>query len=379
MVYLENPKYAPVARALKTPMPFSQAFDPPAFQAALLDWHDREGRHDLPWRADPDPYRVWVSEIMLQQTQVKTVIPYFQRFMARFPSVESLAAASLDEVLQGWAGLGYYARGRNLHRTAILLANEHGGRFPDSVERLSALPGVGRSTAGAVLSLALGLRAPILDGNVKRVLARYAAVQGWPGDPRIARELWDLSERFTPAARIADYTQAIMDLGATLCTRSKPQCPRCPLKSGCGALRLNLTDALPPPRPRRDIPVRRALLLVLRDPEGAFYLERRAPEGVWGGLWSPPQFEREDEIAIWRIARGMANAPLERLPERRHTFTHFHLDCTPLYGLVERPAQVAESGVGAWRRPDEDTALPAPIRRLLEELAEISLSRASRA
>jgi A/G-specific adenine glycosylase len=342
---------------------------PYQFSAAVLAWFDREGRAGLPWQTDPSPYRVWVSEIMLQQTQVQTVIPYFQRFMARFPDLQALAEASVDEVLQQWAGLGYYARARNLHKAAGLLQQHYHGRFPASVAELEALPGIGRSTAGAIMSMGLGLRAPILDGNVRRVLARYAAVEGWPGEPRVAQALWALSESLTPQERAGAYAQAMMDLGATLCLRRNPHCPRCPLRQACRAFKLGLADSLPTPCPQRKMPIRRSYWLALRDPSGAFYLEKRPPLGLWGGLWSLPQFEDAAAIDAWQHARGIACGGLERLPERRHTFTHFHLDYTPLYGAATATSSIAETSAGAWLGLDKALALPAPVRRLLEELA----------
>ena len=338
------------------------------FQAAVLSWFDREGRKNLPWQADPSPYRVWVSEIMLQQTQVATVIPYFLRFTRRFPNLQALAEAPLDEVLGHWAGLGYYARARNLHKAARAVMLDHGGELPADVDSLAGLPGIGRSTAGAILSLALGIRAPILDGNVKRVLSRYAAVEGWPGDPKTARELWSLSETLTPHARVADFTQAMMDLGATLCVRGKPDCVRCPVRKGCRAFKLELTADLPSPRPKKDMPLRRCWMLVLRDDEGGFYLERRPPTGVWGGLWSFPQFESEDELEAWCEMQGLA-LRLEALPQRRHTFSHFHLDYIPLVGQGRQPMRVSEAVCG-WVKPEHARALPAPVRRLMLELAD---------
>ena len=339
---------------------------PEAFQSAVLDWFDRAGRKNLPWQAEPTPYQVWVSEIMLQQTQVGTVIPYFLRFMQRFPSLQALAAAAEDEVLGHWAGLGYYARARNLRKAAQIVVRERGGELPADVDGLAALPGIGRSTAGAILSLGLGLRAPILDGNVKRVLSRYAAVEGWPGEAQTARELWHLSEQLTPQARVADYTQAMMDLGATLCTRGQPDCPRCPLREGCLALRLGLAGELPTPRPKKTLPARRCWMLVLRDEEGGFYLQKRPPAGIWGGLWSFPEFDAPDEAAAWCVLRGIA-AGLEALPQRRHTFSHYHLDYTALLGQAGQPARVAEAGAG-WFKPGAASALPTPVRRLMLEL-----------
>jgi len=340
-----------------------------AFQLAILDWFDRHGRKDLPWQSQPTPYRVWVSEIMLQQTQVATVIPFFQRFMETFPELEDLAAASQQEVLRRWAGLGYYARARNLHKTAQIVKSEYRGQFPRDLERLTGLPGIGRSTAGAILSMAFGVRAAILDGNVKRVLSRFAGIDGWPGEVNIARELWQISERLTPAVRVAEYTQAIMDLGATLCTRRQPACPHCPVHAACQAFRLGKSDTLPPPRPKRILPIRQSFMLALRN-GGAFYLQRRPPVGVWGGLWSFPEFEQEAELTAWCERREIDVRQLERLPERRHTFTHFHLDYTPVTGETAISLRVEENAQTCWRKPEEENALPTPVRQLMNELGD---------
>lgn len=342
------------------------------FQAAVLDWFDHHGRKDLPWQKEPTPYRIWISETMLQQTQVAAVIPYFQRFMERFPELEDLTTASQEEVLQQWAGLGYYARARNLHRTAQIVQHEHDGVFPDDLDGLCALPGIGRSTAGAILSLGLGIRAPILDGNVKRVLSRCAGIAGWPGETRTAQALWRISERLTPAARVAEYTQAMMDLGATLCTRNKPACPRCPIQTHCLAFRLDKTEALPAPRPKRTLPIRQCCMLALRNGEGAFYLQKRPAVGVWGGLWSFPEFGQEAELHDWCKDRGIDTRVLERLPERRHTFTHFHLDYLPVTARTPMPLRVEEDAQARWRKRGEENALPAPVRRLMNELGDVS-------
>jgi len=254
----------------------------------LLAWFDTHGRHDLPWQHPRTPYRVWISEIMLQQTQVSTVVPYFERFLQRFPDVHSLAAAAQDDVLALWSGLGYYARARNLHRAAQHIVERHDGKFPTTLEAWLALPGIGRSTAGAILAQAFEQRQPILDGNVRRVLARYHAIDGWPGDRAVQDQLWKRAEAATPHRRIADYTQAIMDLGATVCTRT-PRCNQCPLSTGCGAHRLGRTADFPGRRPRKTLPVRLTAMLVLRDENGRILLVRRPPTGIWGGLWSLPE------------------------------------------------------------------------------------------
>jgi A/G-specific adenine glycosylase len=350
---------------------FASAISPAEFQAALLGWFDRHGRKDLPWQTQPTPYRVWVSEIMLQQTQVATVIPYYQRFMERFPGLRDLAEAPLEEVLRHWAGLGYYARARNLHRAAQVLHLHHAGNFPEDPSQLCALPGIGRSTAGAILSMGMGIRAPILDGNVKRVLSRVAAVEGWPGEAQTARKLWKISEDFTPNIRVGEYTQAIMDLGATLCTPRRPACTRCPLRTDCRAYRLNATETLPVPRPKRRKPVRRCFMLALKNDEGAFCLQKRPPAGIWGGLWSFPDFEPEAELIAWCRSKGIDASTLERLPERRHTFTHFHLDYVPVVGQTSMPLRIEED-VLRWRRAGEEDALPAPVRRLMTELVDVA-------
>jgi A/G-specific adenine glycosylase len=351
----------------------------PAVSGPLLAWFDDHGRKDLPWQYDPSPYRVWVSEIMLQQTRVATVIPYYLRFIARCPDVTALAAAPEDEVLRLWSGLGYYARARNLHHCARILHEEYDGVFPDEIAALQALPGIGRSTAGAILALALGKRHPVLDGNVRRVLCRYHAIVEWPGRPAIEKRLWALAEAATPHRRVRDYTQAVMDLGATLCTRSQPDCARCPLAPGCAANAAGLQHACPAPRPKTVRPERRATLLLLTNPAGEILLERRPPAGIWGGLWSLPEapsgHQDLDAVRAWcadaLCCRVEAIEPLE---EVRHGFTHFVLAIRPLHGRAIDTGRVMESGRCVWyngaRSRAEDAAaagpgMPAPVRRLV--------------
>jgi len=346
------------------------------FAGQVLAWYDRHGRRDLPWQREPTPYRVWVSEIMLQQTQVATVIPYFERFMAAFPDVCALADAPADAVLHLWSGLGYYARARNLHRAAREIRDRHGGRFPEDFEAVQALPGIGRSTAGAILALARGRRHPILDGNVKRVLARRFGIEGWPGQAGVARELWALAERLTPRERVADYTQAMMDLGATVCTRTRPRCEACPVQDGCVARRDGRQSELPSPRPKRDIPLRRTCMLLLHDGTGRVLLERRPPAGVWGGLWSFPEIGADQPAAAWCSARLGCHAEREATwPAVRHTFTHFRLEITPLLARVAgEPADaVLEGGDRLWynTRSPQPLGLAAPVRRLLERFRSI--------
>lgn len=340
------------------------------FSQAVLAWFDRHGRKHLPWQIGPNPYRVWVSEIMLQQTQVATVIPFFERFMARFPEVAALAAADVDDVIALWAGLGYYARARNLHRAARCVVERHGGRFPEDIEALRALPGIGRSTAGAILSLGMGQRAPILDGNVKRVLCRYAGLKGWPGETRIDRELWRLSDLYTPAERVSEYNQAMMDLGAMVCLKRGPFCTACPLRADCAARRDGLTEAIPAPRPRQTPPVRRCLMLVLRNGLGEVWLEKRPPAGIWGGLRSLPEFESEIDLLSWCAGKHIDAPRIERLPERRHTFSHYRLDFVPVIVRADPPFRnIAEDSGHGWFRPEQAHGLPAPIKRLLLEIA----------
>jgi A/G-specific adenine glycosylase len=344
-----------------------------AFAERLLQWFDRHGRHDLPWQHPRDPYRVWLAEIMLQQTQVATVTPFFMRFIARFADVHALAQATSDDVLALWAGLGYYARARNLHRSAQIIVERHHGKFPQDIETLLDLPGIGRSTAGAILAQAFGQRHAILDGNVRRVLARHAAVGGWPGEPAVQKKLWRISERLLPSARLADYTQAIMDLGATVCTARKPACGICPLSDDCQAYQRGKTLDYPAPRPRRERPHKRAWLLLIVDADGHVLCERRPPAGIWGGLWCPPLVESEqawNEFCQrhYQLAVGSA----QPLPVIRHGFTHFDLDLLPLRLSVQKdtPDGAAETAPRRWlkmgQQAEAGTGLPAPVRKLLE-------------
>ncbi|MFP4076104.1 MAG: A/G-specific adenine glycosylase [Halochromatium sp.] len=350
------------------------------FARRLLAWFDEHGRHDLPWQRAATPYRVWISEIMLQQTQVAVVVPYFERFMARFPDVASLAAAELDEVLHLWSGLGYYARARHLHRAARIVVADHHGRVPERIEALEALPGIGRSTAGAILSLALGQPHPILDGNCKRVLARCFAVSGWPGSSAVLARLWALAEALTPVARVGAFNQAMMDLGATRCTRAKPACHACPLAAGCRALALAAVGAYPAPKPRKQAPRRAVQLLLIRDPRARLLLQQRPPAGIWGGLWTPPEIGLEETAEAWCRARlDVSVAHLEKRPPRRHTFSHFQLEMRPLQvRLATQPTRVADDAATTWVDPAApgDLGLPAPISRLLAELeADTDIAR----
>lgn len=347
----------------------SVSVDPPLpadkFQERLLAWFDRFGRKDLPWQHPAAPYRVWLSEIMLQQTQVATVVPYFERFVMRFPELDDLAAAGVDDVLALWAGLGYYARARNLHKTARLIAER--GRFPDTLSELMALPGIGRSTAGAILSIAFASSHPILDGNVKRVLARFAAVPGWPGLPAVSGALWRLSAFYTPDRRCRDYTQAIMDLGATVCTRARPLCALCPLASACRAHLAGTAAAFPEPRPVKTLPVKQRVWLLACSGDGEILLEKRPPAGIWGGLWSVPEFDTVEMAEAWCREQGFGVSARELWATRRHSFSHYHLDYTPLLLRVAPAARIGEAGRFAWRKPAQlaELGLPAPVRSLL--------------
>lgn len=339
----------------------------------VLDWFDRFGRRHLPWQHPATPYRVWVSEIMLQQTQVATAIPYFKRFVARFPDVAALAAADIDEVLQHWAGLGYYARARNLYRAALVMRDRYGGEFPQDIDAVRGLPGVGRSTAGAILALAGDRRHPILDANVKRVLARYRGVEGWPGAARVSDRLWRIAEELTPSRRVADYTQAMMDLGALVCTRHNPKCLQCPLQADCEAKRSGRQHELPAARPRRPLPVRESMMLMVCTREGDVLLERRPPVGVWGGLLSFPEVRDEHACAEWcERVFGAVPDNILRWPPIQHTFTHFRLNITPLRVGIERRRRVGEDAQWVWyNRATPRGGLPAPVKQLIERLTKM--------
>lgn len=343
------------------------------FSQRVLRWFDVHGRKQLPWQRQPTPYRIWVSEIMLQQTQVATVIPYYQRFLARFPDANALADASLDEVLHLWSGLGYYARARNLHRSAVIIRDQFHGQFPVDRLTLCELPGIGRSTAGAILALAMNQRHAILDGNVKRVLTRFWAIQGWPGEARIDTLLWNLAETHTPNERVADYTQAMMDLGATVCKRTRPRCSQCPLADGCEAHAQGQETAFPVPRPRRTLPVRQTRMLLFCTSDSRVLLEKRPPTGIWGGLWSFPECPMDADLCNWCQQRlQLEPLNIHPLTVQRHSFSHYHLEITPVRISVNNPTSaVMEAERWVWyntRNPDE-RGLAAPVQRLLSILA----------
>lgn len=338
------------------------------FQQRLLDWFDAHGRHDLPWHGQRSAYRVWVSEIMLQQTQVTTVITYFERFMSRFPEVNSLAEAEQDEVLHLWTGLGYYARARHLHKAADVIVREHDGELPMELEALAALPGIGRSTAGAIIAQSSGGRAVILDGNVKRSLTRLHAVEGWPGRPVVERRLWALAEHYTPDHRLADYTQAMMDLGALLCRRGKPDCPRCPFHDVCLAHAQGDERRFPESRPSKPLPIRTTVMLLLQDAQGRVLLEQRPSSGLWGGLWSLPQFDDRAALCAWLDSHA-PSAELEAAwPDFTHVFSHFRLEVSPQPARVEALDSVGEARRWFDTRAPGSIGLASPVKALLERL-----------
>ena len=348
--------------------------EPRQFTERLLAWFVNQGRHNLPWQQNPTPYRVWVSEVMLQQTQVTTVIPYYERFMARFPEVRSLAAAPLDEVLHLWTGLGYYARARNLRACAQALVSRHGGGFPEEIEAVMALPGIGRSTAGAILALSRGQRHPILDGNVKRVLARVFGIAGDPGSAAVVAALWMQSDACTPTLNVGAYTQAIMDLGATVCTRANPACTVCPMSRDCIAALEGRQAELPGRKSKRARGSREATLLIAEtgnDGSVAVLVERRPAAGLWGGLWSPPQFESEFAALDWcRREIGEPKVSPRVLDPIHHAFTHFDLLLTPLRVRCQPNPAVHEGDDRLWYRLQHPprVGLPQPILKLFERL-----------
>ncbi|MGY6252196.1 A/G-specific adenine glycosylase [Paraburkholderia caledonica] len=368
-----GPRSAPSAAPAVSAVPASALTS--GFAARLIAWQRMHGRHDLPWQNTRNAYRIWLSEIMLQQTQVSTVIPYYAKFLARFPDVAALAAAPVDDVMALWAGLGYYTRARNLHRCAQAVVERHGGAFPASVDELAELPGIGRSTAAAIASFAFGARATILDGNVKRVLARVFGVEGFPGEKKVENAMWTLAESLLPSNasddEVSAYTQGLMDLGATLCVRGKPDCLRCPFSADCVANVTGRQRELPAARPKKAVPTRRTWMLVLRDGD-AVMLEKRPPSGIWGGLWSLP--EAADEAALATRAREFGgDGAVSPLAPLTHVFTHFKLEIEPRLAEFDRSV----GALAALR--DADTAwvsvsdldsfgVPAPVRKLLESL-----------
>ena len=336
------------------------------FADKVLQWFAKHGRKDLPWQQDINAYRVWVSEIMLQQTQVNTVIPYFKRFMQSFPQINDLARACDDQVMHHWSGLGYYSRARNLHKTAKRVCDDYESVFPNDVDSLTDLPGIGRSTAGAIAAIAYQQPAAILDGNVKRVLARHFAIEGWPGNSQVSKQLWALSEAVTPKqpTHIAAYTQAIMDLGATLCTRSKPRCEDCPIQTSCQAKANDSVANYPGKKPKKTLPVKSTTLLVIQNNQGEILLEKRPPTGIWGSLWSLP--EQAPSFISLDTLKG------NKLPSFRHTFSHFHLEISPVHYCMHldkdnRHHTLSENDRLYWFNPDkpEQLGLPAPISQIL--------------
>ena len=344
------------------------------FSSRILQWFDRYGRKDLPWQQNPTPYRVWISEIMLQQTQVSTVIPYYQRFMSVFPHVQALASAELDQVLALWSGLGYYARARNLYQAAQIIVQQHAGEFPQTLEQAMALPGIGKSTAGAILSLASEQHHSILDGNVKRVLSRFYTVEGWPGHTKVSNRLWHYAEQLTPKHRVAHYNQAMMDLGATVCVRSRPHCTACPLQAQCKAALFNRQAEFPQAKPKQEKPVKQVVMLMLVDKQGCILLQRRPPAGIWGGLLSFPEIGPEQDLKDWCRQQGLAVLQHLDWPVRRHSFSDYHLEMwLKMVKVSQSRDSVMESDQWVWYNSKDQSAkagIAAPVARLIQELTQ---------
>ncbi|MBC7757025.1 MAG: A/G-specific adenine glycosylase [Bdellovibrio sp.] len=340
------------------------------FAGAIIAWQKQHGRHDLPWQNMVDPYAIWVSEIMLQQTQVAAVIGYYANFMQRFPTIAALANASQEDVLQSWSGLGYYSRARNLHNAAQKIVDDFGGAFPTQFVDILSLPGIGRSTAAAISTFALNAPQPILDGNVKRVFARHFNIAGYTGAPKIAQKLWQIAERENPKADAIAYTQGLMDLGATLCARTKPKCAACPVNAGCAAYKLGLVSSLPTPKPRKTLLEKSTTMLVIINNHEVL-LEKRPQTGIWAGLWSLPEIEMHEiatEIAQSRL--GLEVESGEPFPIVNHAFTHFKLAITPqpLHVIKQTPRVMQSKCI--WMPLDEaiSAAIATPIRTILNQL-----------
>jgi len=342
------------------------------FSEQILSWFEEHGRKDLPWQRDSDVYKIWVSEIMLQQTRVETVIPYYEKFMQRFPSIKKLAASDIDEVLHHWTGLGYYARARNLHKAAKHICEQNNGKFPTDIEEVIALPGVGRSTASAILALSFNQPHAILDGNVKRVLSRYFALEGWPGMREVEEQLWQHAEALLPSQDYAKYTQAMMDLGAMLCTRSNPSCSACPIQGNCEAYAQQRQGELPTTKPSKKIPLRDVVVAIIHDSEdNSIWLEKRPPAGIWGGLYSFPEFEDTAKLDVW-LNRHYKNYSHSSLPllAISHTFSHFQLHMRlRLIQVNKKPNGVMEDDLGVWyKSTGQKIGLAAPVKKVLEQV-----------
>ena len=354
------------------------------FSERITAWYDLHGRKTLPWQINKTPYRVWISEIMLQQTQVATVIPYYEKFMLSFPNIDALANASEDDVLHHWTGLGYYARARNLHKAAKMVCEQHDGLFPEYLDEVIALPGIGRSTAGAILSLSLGQHHSILDGNVKRVLARHGAIEGWPGQKAVEQQLWQLTDQLTPQKDVVKFNQAMMDIGSAVCTRSKPNCAQCPVAIDCKAQLAGRQKDFPGKKPKKTIPAKAAWMLVLHH-NGEVILNKRPPAGIWGGLWCFPQFETETAL-LEHInenvisEKDVTNNDAEWLAGFRHTFSHFHLDIQPILvnigdnqKLLQFDSSVMEQNQTLWYNIQHPAkvGLAAATERILSNFAAL--------
>lgn len=337
----------------------------------MLAWYELHGRKNLPWKGENNPYQTWVSEVMLQQTQVARVIPYFTAFIAALPDIPSLAHAPLDQILHLWSGLGYYSRARNLHKAANIIMQQHGGRFPQTLVEAQALPGLGRSSASAILSFALHQSHPILDGNVKRILCRTFAIPGWPGQTQVQQQLWQLAEILTPKQQTADYNQAMMDLGASLCSRHQPQCPDCPLQDLCQARTLDQTHLYPAPRPTKAKPLQQRYFLMVTDTQGRLLLEQRPPTGIWGSLWSLPECPLDSTPEDYLLQLyGLQSQSRSDLPPRRHSFSHYDLDIYPVHlRVAQEPRQVQERP-WLWYNlhQPKQLGLPAPVLELMSQL-----------
>ena len=338
----------------------------------LLVWFKEHGRHDLPWQLERSPYRVWVSEIMLQQTQVVTVIPYFERFIKQFPDVEALANSTLDDVLHYWTGLGYYARARNMHKTANKIVEQYKGQFPITLDGMMRLSGIGRSTAGAILSLACEQRHPVLDGNAKRVLSRYHGIEGWPGKKDVESRLWSYAEQHTPLDSYDDYTQAIMDLGATICTRRNPDCDYCPLRNDCYARKATRQHDFPESKPKIKLPQRETVFAVIENRDGEILLEQRPPSGIWGGLWCFPEFSTDQSVVnTIKDQYGYEIKEQTEYKSFKHTFSHFHLLIKPVHiRLKEQTNMIKDANISIWFNPEAECKLgfPAPVVSILKDL-----------